>query len=473
MKQFYLSGLGALLAAAVATGAARAETLSIGSGDGSLSVIVNAGGDSQHGIYDPIGAIGAANTIFDSYIAISDFTGGGSGFLKLSDFVSSFSSISDTQAISSFAIGSVDFTLTQTVSQNTDFDTGAITGATLNQSLSMTNTGADGASLALRRYFDGDLDFDGSLLDGGGVIDLGGNRVLFETETLDGGGDGGGDFDLPTVTASIGEAEVQPTFVGVNAIGGTVPAGSGYEIADCCELDGRFLAGDPLTNTVHNDDDGDGFIDTPFDVTLALHNDYSIAAGATATYVSQTIFGNSVPPVPGGTEEFPLLPGSTGGPAGDSFVFELPPGSIAERQTVFIDPAVATGYTYTVTGGSAEFFSVTAPSFGAVPDADGYVLTVGATSVSLASGSTVLFSSFVAGSVFSFTITGIDPVLALLPADPLAFVTGVSLINIPSAEPVIITQTPLTSDVPIPLPAAMLLSGIVVLAGAARRRRAA
>lgn len=471
MKKLYLSGLGVLLAAAVATGGARAETLSIGSGDGALSVIVNAGGDSQEGIYDPIGAIGAADTIYDSYIAISDFTGGGSGFLKLSDFVSSFSSISDTQAMSSFAIGSVNFTLTQSVSQNTDFDTGAITGATLNQILSMTNVGSGDVSFSLRRYFDGDLDFDGSLLDSGGVINLGGNRVLFETETLDGGVDG--PIDVAGLSAVAAEPEALPTFVGINAIGGTVPAGSGYEIADCCDLGGRFLGGDPLTNTVFNDDDGDGFVDTPFDVTLALHNDYTIAAGATATYVSQTIFGNSVPPAPGGTEEFPLLPDSLGGPAGNSFVFELPPGSIAERQTVFIDPVVATGYTYTVTGGAAEFFSVTAPSFGAVPDADGYVLTVGATSVALASGETKLFSSFVAGSVFSFTITGIDPVLALAPGDPLAFVTGVALINIPSAEPVIITQTPLTSDVPIPLPAAMLLSGIVVLAGAARRRRAA
>ena len=480
MRKPVFQFLGGMFLAATTFGPANAVTLSTGAGDGSLNIDVSAGGGAGNqgeGLsdYDPVGPLGAASTVYESFIAISDFTGGGVGYTRLGDYVSSFSSTSATQAVSSFAIGAINFTLTQLVSQNTDFATGAVTGATLTQSLSMTNTSADAVSFSIRRYLDGDLGFDGSIQDAGGIISLGGSRVLFETDSLpgQGGGDEGGgegEFDV----AQIVEQDVQPTFVGINSFGGTTPETGSYEISSYSGLRTKVLGGDPLNDSVEFDDDNDGFADTAYDITLALQNNFTIGGGATSSYVSQTIFGNSVPPAPGATEEFPLLPGAIGGPAGNSYVFELPAGSIAERQIVFIDPVIATGYTYTVSGG-ADFFAVQLPSFGAVADTD-YVVTFDGIDYFATSGEVVIFAAHTATPIYSFTITGIDESLMLDPDNALAFVTGIGLLNIGTGTQTI-TQTPIETFVPdaaipIPAPFALLLSGLVLAFGVSRRRAA-
>jgi hypothetical protein len=73
----------------------------------------------------------------------------------------------------------------------------------------------------------------------------------------------------------------------------------------------------------------------------------------------------------------------------------------------------------------------------------------------------------------SFTISGIDPALALNPADDGAFLTGVSLTGFDTGVAVSISQTPITAETtPVPLPASILFLGAGLGAlGAMKRAR--
>ncbi len=175
---------------------------------------------------------------------------------------------------------------------------------------------------------------------------------------------------------------------------------------------------------------------------------------------------------PNGVFEFlPVLPGDVNDNGG--FVFNLNDIEILPERIFFIDPEIATGYTYEITGDL--FFSVQAPSLNAVNDGDGqYVLTYeqGMMVFQEILDAGELFE-FGGGGVSSFTITGIDPNLMLDPTNTNAFVTGVSLVS--ANQTGSITQTPITTEVnAVPLPASgvLLLSGIAGIAFLRRRREA-
>ena len=180
-----------------------------------------------------------------------------------------------------------------------------------------------------------------------------------------------------------------------------------------------------------------------------------------------------VEPEPGETEGTPLLPTFISEDGGFNFEIDT---SLYEQGlicavaggTCWIDPVIATGYTYTITG--AEFASVTAPSLGIVNDPDGYVLTVGGAMFGLLAGETYFFDD----DVTEFTITGIATDLALDPTNPMAFATGVSFRDF-TEDTFIVTQTPITLDVPdvapVPLPAGGVLLGAGLLGLLAMRRR--
>ncbi len=466
----------AAAAAGFMSGAAGAAVLTIGSGDGSLTVDVDPFGRTFDAVYDPLSpSIGGASTIFDSYIAINS----GPGFLPFDEFSgagveATVLSSTPTSLVSEFSINFLTFQLTQTVFQNFDVDTGDLIGATLQQQLSISNNAAVPNSFQLIRYLDGDLAFDGSIIDGGGVIVQNGSRVLFEVDSVLGAGGGGdeGGGEVIVAQAAATDDDIQTTFVGITAVGGTIPDSGSFQISSFSGLDFNIRNTGLLTDTIENDFDGDGFIDEPYDVTLALKNAFVLAPGSTTGYTTQTIFGNSTPPVAGESEFNPLLPTET---EGFAYLFVLPSEAIVERQTIFIDPEIAVGYTYEVSGG-ADFFSVTAPSFAAVPDADGYLLTVNGLTFSLASGQQLIFGDLagVVGPVFSFTITGVDLSLMLDPANTLAFVTGVALQNVPGGATTI-TQTPITvnTDAVVPLPATawLMLAAFGGLGGLGLRRR--
>ena len=160
---------------------------------------------------------------------------------------------------------------------------------------------------------------------------------------------------------------------------------------------------------------------------------------------------------PGDTPENPLLPVFVD----DSFVFNFP---VQPNRRFFIDPLVAIGYDYAVTGGPL-FYDVEAPT--GINPSNVFDLIYGTTNVSITAGIPYTFTT----PQSSFRIQGIDVAANLDPTNPLAFVTGLSF---DTAGNVTVTQTPITintspgsTSVPGPLP----VLGVVAVFGWSRKLR--
>lgn len=265
--------------------------LTNGPGDGTVSVGVDGygafgssvGADSTDATYDPVGAGLPAGTSFESGVAIRFGGSGTRSFLTSGDIGGSGGLInplvtgSSTLGSSSFGFGGLSFVLTQSL---TPLFTGIVqTGSLVTQSFAITNTGLSTSEFELIRYLDGDLQFDGSIVDGGGRLFSGATEILFETDTAAG-------------TSS------STTFIGITGEGGTIPVSGRYEIDSYSGLRSRIVDGLALDDTITGDGaDADAFIDAGngYDVTLALRNLFSLAAGASATYTTSTYFGNGAP----------------------------------------------------------------------------------------------------------------------------------------------------------------------------------
>jgi len=156
---------------------------------------------------------------------------------------------------------------------------------------------------------------------------------------------------------------------------------------------------------------------------------------------------------PGETPENPLMPVFVD----DSFVFDLP---VQPNRRFFIDPLVAIGYDYAVTGGPL-FYDVQAPS--GINPSNTFDLIYGTTNVLITGGIPYIFTT----PQSSFRIQGIDVAANLDPTNPLAFVTG---LGFDIAGNVTVTQTPITtntSSVPGPLP----VLGVAAVFGWSRKLR--
>lgn len=296
MKSIYKSFAVAALAIAstisISTESAKAFELDNTPGDGSLQVGVdgfgsfglNVGGTgTSNAFYDPIGSQSLTETTFDSGVAIRFGDSGSRDFLTSGNIGSSGGlqnpdvTGTATQANSSFDFGSLQFNLTQSLESL--FDEGNRTGTKLEQTYTITNTNDTSVDFELLRYLDGDLQFDGSLIDGGGRLVNNGLEILFETDSATGNND-------PT------------TFIGITAEGGITPDANRYEIDSFPSLRNRIINGDNLDNIISGDGpDSDQFIDAGngFDVTLALRNVFSLGAGETTTYTTSSFFGAGAP----------------------------------------------------------------------------------------------------------------------------------------------------------------------------------
>jgi hypothetical protein len=167
-------------------------------------------------------------------------------------------------------------------------------------------------------------------------------------------------------------------------------------------------------------------------------------------------------------------------PAGQTpdggYIFQVP---VADGQTVYVDPALATGYDYAVGAGSPLIASATFPTLAGDPNGyDVYALTdlVNPLFSNVLGGTTVDFTSLAgyAGGISGFALRGIDLGAQVDPNDPTSFVTGLTFVG---SGTVSLTQTPVTVNVvsatPEPATWAGLTLGMAALGGALRRRRPA
>jgi Calx-beta domain/Domain of unknown function (DUF4114) len=245
-------------------------------GDGGLNLTVDNTGSFTGALYDPVGSQTANDTTYYSDVAFRIGSTGVRRFISgLATNVTTGTGNNNGINTSSFTISGLRFDLVQSVSDLTK--NGTRTGSGLTQMYQITNTTGAAIEFELVRYFDGDLSFDGSIADRGGRISRNGRDILFETDS--------------------GDNPAAPnTFVGITANGGTALTTNRFEIAGFGDLKSRILAGDPLSGIIQGDTNGDSFIDSAaYDLAPAFRNVFSLAAGATTNYVTETLFGTGIP----------------------------------------------------------------------------------------------------------------------------------------------------------------------------------
>ena len=240
--------------------------------DGAVSVKVDglgafgvASGPGRDALFNPPGPAGAAGTVFSSSL----YLGSASDFLIDCDDGAETTTVSRSGStlVTRKMLGSLQLDLDQRLS--------AISGgsSTLTQTYTLTNAATSGVSLILARHLNGDLAFDGSSQDRGAATASG---------TLLGEFDAGDDPAEPS------------TLVGISGALGSNGTPDRWTIQpfnyrdDILKTPG-IPAGD--SGVVHNDEDGDRVVDTPFDVTLSQQWNAALAPGASVTLVTTTHFG--------------------------------------------------------------------------------------------------------------------------------------------------------------------------------------
>ena len=320
------------------TGAALGTvTLSTGDGDGALDIVVDAYGAFGNGLrnnfpvpltgfpprtsasgafFDPVGDSvdqQRSDVVFESELFFRNTVADGTPREELTaanpllgaalPIISVFGEDGINElATSSFTMPfapDLGVTLAQRVSPTTDL-LGNRRGAILIQTYRITNNGTSPATFELVRFFDGDLRFDSptnpmSQLDGGGQTSrtTTGEQILFESDNV---------VVSPTTARN---------FVGITAgVTQTTPANR-YAIraasgipAGGTSLRGQIVSGTDNQSTglnnIINDDAAGGlippndFIATPYDVSLALRNEFiSLAPDGMVEYTTHTIFGDN------------------------------------------------------------------------------------------------------------------------------------------------------------------------------------
>ncbi|WP_300029098.1 VPLPA-CTERM sorting domain-containing protein [uncultured Roseobacter sp.] len=200
------------------------------------------------------------------------------------------------------------------------------------------------------------------------------------------------------------------------------------------------------------------------------------------------IFINQFGAADGSSETSPLLPtgsatvtdGDDGEPLSNPvFGFDVAGATAVDVDgvdIVFVDPLIAVGYTYELTG-AGEILGILAPTLAAVGDADGYLVTANGVTFRIEPGEYYAFAdNGVLGAVTSLLLSDIDPSLMIDPADATTFVAGFAFAGEDSTTGFTQQATVVDTDVaPVPLPAGMslMLGAMALLGGAKLRRRQA
>jgi len=366
-------------------------TLTRGSGDGSLTVGVDAfgsfglsiGAQATDATYDPLGSIAAATTMYESGVAFKLSAAVGRTFLTTGDIGGS-GNLADpgftgaptsTNAASTFSIGGLNFSLAQSVIPVT-FNTFEI-GTDLVQTYTITNPTGATIDFELLRYIDGDLRFDGSLIDGGGFIPAGdplavnGNQTLFETDKAN-------------------DTAVDATFLGITAEGGSTASPGRYEADSFSGLRSRIIAGNALDQIITGDGNANNLVDTGagYDITLGFRNSFSLASLASTSYTTVTRFGSRLPDLSVTKTDSPD-PISLGSPL--TYTINVSNGGNGDVSGVVVRdtlPSGFTGVTTTVSGGftAAVAGDVVTFSGGSLAQGASTVLTIQGTPTQIGAG---------------------------------------------------------------------------------------
>lgn len=260
--------------------------LTNGTGDGTATVRVGPYGEfgSLLGaslVYNPVGPAAAASTTYFSSIWFSGVNRAGQGgrgfFLERLPFIP-FTATSSTQAVSQWDLQRIHFQLTQTLLPV------SATGTSLRQVYTLTNNTGATAAFDLLRHLDGDL--QGNFADDFAGVTRGG-QTLFEFDSAD-------NPSNPT------------TFIGID-LGGA--ANLGYRVAEFQFTDDIFARGRAVLNNTFtadstppaddnardSDTNGDFLTDFAYDVTLTSGQTFSLPAGASITFVTDTLLGQGAP----------------------------------------------------------------------------------------------------------------------------------------------------------------------------------
>ncbi len=143
-------------------------------------------------------------------------------------------------------------------------------------------------------------------------------------------------------------------------------------------------------------------------------------------------------PITGATVPNVYLPTIT--PAG-AYQFTI---SVIAGQTYFIDPSIATGYTYATGAGNPNFASVLLPAIQTTPYTVSFINN-GVQETDTVAPNTLF--TFPNGGVSTFTVTGVNVADDLNPANATAFVTGLTFVSSGSFTG---TQTPIVVSEPGP-----------------------
>ncbi|MGI9427739.1 MAG: thrombospondin type 3 repeat-containing protein, partial [Bythopirellula sp.] len=148
--------------------------------------------------------------------------------------------------------------------------------------------------------------------------------------------------------------------------------------------------------------------------------------------------------MPGLLPDRPILPAPADILPGPSWRHRCGSVLIVNDTRCFVDPPVATGYTYEVEGDHPNFASVLIPA--PLPGGDAqFTVDVEGASFSLTAGQAFDFTAPFPLGVPAFQINDIDVGENLDPSDPAAFVTGLSFVAVPAVEESF-TMTPIVDD---------------------------